>query len=163
MVDQGVKDKRLLAYEPEFASVLRVMSRDSNTLSTQIRQAWDSGDLRTMTKNNPAVATGAHISILGHITKDELLRYLTDIEAGNGFANRFLWVCTKRAQVLPEGGGTPNYDKLVQPLHYALERARTISTISRDGEAREAWAQIYSELSEGKPGLFGAVTARAAD
>ncbi|MCI0825302.1 MAG: hypothetical protein J4N90_11165, partial [Chloroflexi bacterium] len=60
IIDQGVTDKRLLVYEPEFASVLRVMSRDSNTLSTQIRQAWDSGTLRTMTKNNPAVATGAH-------------------------------------------------------------------------------------------------------
>ena len=74
-------DKRLLVYEPEFASVLKVMARDSNTLSAQIRQAWDSGDLRTMVKNNPAVASGTHISILGHITKEELLRYLTDIEA----------------------------------------------------------------------------------
>ena len=59
-----------MAYEPEFASVLRVMTRDGNTLSTQIRQAWDSGDLRTLVKNNPAVSTGAHISILGHVTKE---------------------------------------------------------------------------------------------
>ena len=161
IVDQGVADKRLLAYEPEFASVLRVMARDTNTLSTQIRQAWDSGDLRTMTKNNPAVATGAYISVLGHITKDELLRSLADVEAANGFANRFLWICTRRAQVLPEGGGTPDYNMLVKPLHEALERARLIGRIERDAEAKEVWASIYTELSEGKPGLFGAVTARA--
>ena len=30
IVDQGVADKRLLAYEPEFAQVLRVMSRNSD-------------------------------------------------------------------------------------------------------------------------------------
>ena len=161
IIDQGVTDKRLLAYEPEFASVLRVMSRDSNTLSTQIRQAWDNGDLRTMTKNNPAVATGAHISILGHITKDELLRYLTGAEAGNGFGNRILWICTRRAQVLPEGGGMPDYARLVQRLHDALERARLIGRIERDTEAKEPWAVVYEELSEGKPGLFGSVTARA--
>jgi hypothetical protein len=56
-----VDDKRLLILEPEFASVLKVMARETNTLSALIRQAWDSGDLRIMTKNNPAVATGAHI------------------------------------------------------------------------------------------------------
>ena len=161
VVDAGVEDKRLLAYEPEFASVLRVMTRDGNTLSTQIRQAWDSGDLRTLVKNNPAVSTGAHISILGHVTKDELLRYLTDIEAGNGFGNRFLWICTMRSQVLPEGGGTPSYSRFIQPLHHELEKAGTLGKLERDEETRQAWAAIYEELSEGKPGMFGAITARA--
>ena len=32
------------------------------------------------------MATGGQISIIGHVTKDELLRYLSDTEAGNGFA-----------------------------------------------------------------------------
>ena len=31
----------------------------------------------------------------------------------------------------------------------------------RDAEAQVMWAEIYDELSEGKPGLFGAITARA--
>jgi len=161
VVDPGVDDKRLLAIEPEFASVLKVMLRESNILSTQIRQAWDTGNLRTMTKNNPATATGAHVSIQGHITKNELLRYLTDTEAGNGFANRFLWVCTRRSKVLPEGGGEPNYQHLAPKLHDALERARRVGKLERDAEAKEAWAEVYPELSEGQPGLFGAVTARA--
>ena len=33
--------------------------------------------------------------------------------------------------------------------------------MQRDPQARESWAAIYPDLSEGKPGLFGAVTARA--
>jgi hypothetical protein len=161
VTDPGVEDKRLLAYESEFSRVLRVMARDSNILSTEIRQAWDTGDLRTLTKNNPATATGAHISILGHITKVELLHYLNDTEAGNGFGNRFLWVHTRRSKVLPEGGGQLDYQRLVPLLSEALERARMVGRLARDAETREAWAEIYQELSEGKPGLFGAITARA--
>jgi hypothetical protein len=159
--DVGVIDKRLLVVESEFASPLRVMERNGSTLSPTIRQAWDTGDLRTLTKNSPAKATGAHISIVGHVTRGELLRYLNDTEMGNGFANRFLWVCTQRARVLPESGGEVNYGPLVERLHSALERGRSMGRLQRDDMARQLWAEVYPELSEGKPGLFGAVTARA--
>jgi hypothetical protein len=159
--DQGVSDKRMLLVEPEFASVLKVMAREGNTLSNLIRQSWDSGNLRTLTKNSPTVATGAHISILGHVTKEELLRYLSDTEAGNGFANRFLFIWTKRANILPEGGGIIDYNKLAGPVKNMLERAQAMPTLERDVDAKKAWAFIYEELSEGKLGLFGAVTAQA--
>ena len=161
IVDEGISDKRLIAYEPEFAQVLRVMARETNTLSTQVRQAWDSGTLRTMTKTNPAQATEAHISILGHITKDELLRELNGGEAANGFANRFLWVCAKRGQYLPEGGGEPATSHLINPLRDALEHARSERLLVRDPLSRIAWNDCYKELSGGCPGLFGAITARA--
>jgi hypothetical protein len=42
------KDKRLVVIEPEFSSVLGVMSRQGNTLSAVIREAWDSGDLNVI-------------------------------------------------------------------------------------------------------------------
>jgi hypothetical protein len=100
LADEGVHDKRLMVYAPEFAAVLKVAGRDGNTLSATIRQAWDTGILRIMTKNNPAVATEAHISIVGHITKAELLRHLDATEKANGLANRFLWVCVKRSKLL---------------------------------------------------------------
>ena len=161
VVDEGITDKRLLVCEAEFSAPLRIMAREGNTLSATIRQAWDSGVLRILTKNSPAKATGAHISILGHVTKAELLRYLNDIEAGNGFANRFLWVCVKRARVLPEGGGCPSYQEIVPKLKATIDRARNIGELKRDATARGLWAEIYPELSEGKPGLLGAVTARA--
>ena len=50
--DSGVSDKRLLAIETEFASPLKVMMRDGNTLSPVLRQAWDGQDLRTLTKTS---------------------------------------------------------------------------------------------------------------
>ena len=161
VVDEGVSDKRLLMLEPEFASVLRVIGRDGNTLSPIIRQAWDTGNLRTVTKNSPAKATGAHVSILGHITKDELLRYLDDTEAGNGFGNRFLWLAVRRSKVLPEGGRYIDLDPLIERLSEAVELASGIGEMKRDDEARGIWKTVYPTLSEGKPGLFGALTSRS--
>lgn len=155
-------DKRLLVLESEFASVLRVLRRDGNTLSATIRNAWDTGELRIMTKNSPVHATGAHISIVGHITRDELLRYLDSTEAGNGFGNRFLWCCVQRSKALPEGGNAHSIDfgPLTRKLTEAIDFARSAGQISRDEEARKIWANVYPELSEGKPGLLGSMIAR---
>ena len=54
--------------EEEFATTLRAAERSGNTLTALIRQAWDSGDIRTLTKI-PLTATESHISILAHVTK----------------------------------------------------------------------------------------------
>jgi hypothetical protein len=103
IADAGIDDKRLPVAEGEFANVLKVMAREGNTLSPVLRSAWDYGNLRSMTKNSEARATGAHISIIGHITKDELRRLLTETESANGFGNRFLWLAVRRSKCLPEG------------------------------------------------------------
>jgi hypothetical protein len=164
--DEGEQDKRLLVLEPEFARVLRVLARDGNTLSAVIRHAWDDGTLQTMVSGRriaPVRATGAHVSIIGHITVDELRRNLTETETSNGFANRFLWGCVRRSQLLPEGGMYPQeaLTPLAHQLKTAVIAARKTGRMQRDDLARARWAAIYEELSEGKPGLVGHVTARA--
>jgi hypothetical protein len=161
--DPGVEDKRLLVVEGEFASVLRVAGREGNTLTAVIRQAWDRGDLQSLTKNSPAKATGAHISIIGHITRDELRRFLDTTEAGNGFGNRILWVCVRRSKCLPEGGRIQDVDfsDLHKRLGQAVVFARQCRILARDAEAKRIWAEVYPELSEGKPGMLGSVTSRA--
>ena len=161
--DPGISDKRLLVYESEFASPLKVMARYGNTLSVEIRQAWDTGDLSTMTKNSPARTTGAHISIVGHITGDELRRELRKTDMGNGFANRILWVCTTRSKELPEGGNLADdaLNRLADLFKVAVEFARTVSEMKRDTAIKDMWAAKYTELTEGRAGLFGAVTSRA--
>lgn len=162
-VDEGVEEKRLLAEEPEFAQVLKLMSRETNILSTVIRQAWDSGILRTLTKGSPGRATGAHISMIGHVTQDELRKYLTETEQANGFGNRFLWLSVRRSKSLPEGGHLTEDDTrdLVQRLERAVNHARTVTEMNRSEKARRLWFDVYGELSEGKSGLLGALTGRA--
>src|SRR5208283_2531081 len=97
VIDPGVSDKRLMILESEFAAALQVMQREGNTLSRIVRDGWDRGDLAMLTKNSPARATGALLSILGHSTVDELRRNLTEIEMSNGYANRFLYACVRRS------------------------------------------------------------------
>jgi DNA replicative helicase MCM subunit Mcm2 (Cdc46/Mcm family) len=116
-----------------------------------------------MVKHDPNCATDAHISIIGHITHEELTKLLSDTEAANGFGNRFLWVATKRARSLPFGG---QLDKeLLQPLidgvQSAIDFGSQCGEIRFDEIAAESWTLLYEELSEGKGGLFGAMTARA--
>lgn len=161
--DQGVADKRLLVVEEEFASPIRVMRREGNTLSPVLRRAWDGGVLRVLTKNSPAKATGAHVSIIGHITAQELRRNLSETEAANGFANRFLWLWVHRSKLLPDGAEVSEevYHRLVPKLRAAIEFAGTVGAVPRSPEAAEAWRRVYPALTEVRPGLFGAVTSRA--
>ena len=99
----AAEDRRRLVLEQEFAQVLKVLSREGNTLSPIVRQAWDGDALQTMVRNNPLRASAAHVGIVGHITKDELLRYLTATELANGFQNRFLLIAVDRSKLLPFG------------------------------------------------------------
>lgn len=163
--DPGDADKRLLIVESELATVLRRIEREGSSLSPLMRDAWDrSHSLEALVseRNRPAVRAAIHhISVIGHITKAELARYLTRTEAANGLGNRFIWGCVKRARLLPRGAASPNLDELVRRLHQALEFANSLDKpLDFDKQAGAAWETVYGPLSEGKPGLLGAMIAR---
>lgn len=163
VADPGEEDKRLLVVEPEFANVLKQTERQGNTLSAILRQGWETGNLRSLTKNSPAKASGAHITIVGHITDEELRRYLTATEAANGFGNRFMWFLVKRSKMLPDGG-TPDLKALSgieSELAAVLDFARTAGRIDRDPDAADLWRQLYPVLSGDRHGLAGSLTGRA--
>jgi hypothetical protein len=162
--DPGIEDKRLLLVESEFAQVLKQAERSGNTLSPVIRQAWDQGNLECLTKNSPAKATGAHVSIVGHITKHELRRYLSSTDMANGLANRIVWVCTRRSKELPLGGKLQDIDVAV--LRGELLKAVTFAAsknteIKMDAAATDLWCKEYSNLSAEREGLAAAVCGRA--
>lgn len=157
------QDKRLLVLEAEFASVLKMVARDGNTLSPVVRCAWDGKPLQALTKNSPARATGAHIAVVGHITADELVRLLNATEAANGFLNRFVLIMVRRSKLLPEGGSIDEVDwePLLARLRAALNSARGSGRLGFDDQARRRWWQLYPTLTEPQAGLAGAVCARA--
>ena len=160
----GTTDKRLLIYESEFARVLGVAGREGSTLSPIVRDAWDTGRLRVMTRGNPLVASGAHVSIIGHVTVEELRRRLTETESANGFANRFLFCCVRRSKLLPNGGNLEDQARLAlaHRVRDALQKARTVGVLRRTPDAETYWSDLYEEMANSDPGgLVGAVTARA--
>ena len=161
--DAGIEDKRLMVIEPEFASVLAVTRRDGNTLSMTVRDFWDQLIVRTLAKNSPARSTGALVTIVGHITVDELRRELTDTAKANGFANRFMFLVVRRSKALPFGGSLSDDD-----LRDLARRVRSALTLAQDqagslswGDGAELWERVYPGLSAGRSGMLGAVTARA--
>jgi hypothetical protein len=79
-----------------------------------------------MAKHSPAVATGAHVSIIGHITKDEPRRRMSEAEFFNGFGNRFLWTCAQRSKILPDSEGieSAGLADLVSQLRETADWAR---------------------------------------
>jgi hypothetical protein len=109
VVKVGEADKRLLLKEEEFSRVLRLSAREGSTFSALLREAWDHDVLMTTSKTAPEKATGAHVVIVGHITPEELRRDFSRTDLTNGFANRFLFACSRRSK------------RLVRPLRMPAE------------------------------------------
>lgn len=162
VIDPGVSDKRLLVMEGEFANVLKQAQRDGNILSIVIRNLWDDTTVRTLTKN-PTTATRPHVSIIGHITLSELGSLLSQSDASNGFANRFLWCCVRRSKSLPYGGDWSKVDvaPMVNDLRGVARFGRDAGKIVWGATPDELWRRVYDRMAEGQPGLFGAMTSRS--
>lgn len=164
VTDAGEKDKRLLVVEEELSSAIKTMSRDGNTLSGVLRQAWDSPqNLSPMTKTSRICASNPHISVIGHITRDELLKSLKLVENTNGFSNRFLWACAKRSKSLPFGGNSDT--AVLAEISNRIDCAvgwiqQNPSRIDFDSEAAEIWAIAYEDLGRVPPGQVGGVVSR---
>jgi hypothetical protein len=161
--DPGAADGRLLVVEPEFASVLKATGRDVNTLSPVLRNAWDARPLQLLTRTNPARATNAHVSVIGHITATELCNQLNAVELTNGFLNRFVLLACRRVRLLPEGGHPDplNGTGLNHTLAANLHTARHAGQVRFDLAARVSWWDTYAQLSQPAPGPAGALSARA--
>jgi hypothetical protein len=143
-------DKRLLAVMGEFGETLEKMSRDGNTLSATLRQAWDGSTLRVRTRSDPLKATGAHVSVIGHITEADLKEQLTAASIGNGFANRFLWVAARRSRELPLGSQVTvsQYPEAIAAVRASIEWAHEKPReIKMSGKLTSRWTKLYSALA----------------
>lgn len=161
--DPGAKDPRLLVVEPEFASVLKAVSRDVSSLSPVLRSAWDGRPLALLTRNAPARASAPHVAVVGHITATELRHHVSALEVANGLLNRFLLVACRRARLLPDGGDPDPFRGSGMPerLGRHLEAAKTLGQVRFTTAARVAWWDAYARLSEPQAGMVGGLLARA--
>lgn len=161
--DEGVPDKRLLIVESEMGAPLRAMRREGNTLSATLRTAWDGKTLEPLTKSTPIRASRPHVGIVAHITEPELRTLLGNVEIFNGFGNRFLWWCVRRARMLPLARGLSNAEAerlgAILAEHLTVARADAFVTFSPD--ARRVYEGVYADLTTDHGGLYGVIVSRA--
>ncbi len=165
--DPGVSDKRLAIVEQEFGRVLTICGREGNTLSETLRKCWDSEPILHVTnKNDPEQASGPHVSLIGHITLNELRKKLDQIDCSNGFANRIMWLVVNRAKVI---ACPPPIDW--QRHRSIVERLRNIKAASGASGRSLTWAKQallewhdYYNAKKGSSGqgMTGPIIARSA-
>jgi hypothetical protein len=163
VVVQGVDDKRALVFEAEMARLLRAASRDGSTLTSYLRIAWDGLDLAVTTRTRPVRATGAHIGALYHVTPDDLRRDLASTDLFNGFANRFLFIASRRSKVLsiPPATEGPAWDAIAASVSRAVHLA-PVGRIGLDAEGERYWSRsVVPHLLRDRPPVMEAVVARA--
>jgi hypothetical protein len=165
LVDEGVEDKRLLVLETEFSMPLVNAKRLGNNLFRVVRELWDGKEvIRTLVSQSPQRATGAHVSIVGHITRDELLKEIDTTALMNGVVNRFLLALIGRSKELPFGGENDEDTtrELGEKIGELVNVMRRVGRVGMNDKAREIFKAAYHDLSAERPGLFGGAVARGA-
>jgi len=159
----GDQDRRLFVVESEYGRILSVSKREGSTLATLLRQAWDGGRLQVRSRAGTAVADSAHVVVVAHITRAELLAKLAESDALGGSLNRFIIIPAHRSKLLPSGG---NLDEAAiadfgRKVAFVATQARKIGILRRSSDAEDYWSYVYEELAEDDPGgLLGAAIAR---
>ena len=83
--DKIIGDARALAWSEEFAAVLRAKGRDGSTLGQILRRAYDGDRLERLTVKIDAAVEAPALSLVAHVTPEELLSEATTLDAASGF------------------------------------------------------------------------------
>lgn len=174
LAEPNEPEKRLLIVLSEFQQCLANMRKNDSILPSILRTAWDKGQLATPAKTSRATATGAHVSLITGISREELLEQTGVTDAENGTLNRFIFACSRRSKLLPQGGYFQTLYKSEVWKGLQQRLARNVDTMeeqvhmTRDFDAEEIWGLnetpergLYKTLNTPRIGLWGAVTARA--
>ncbi|WP_081995686.1 DUF3987 domain-containing protein [Plesiomonas sp. ZOR0011] len=165
--DPGVEDKRLWAASGEMAAMLSAFERNGNTLSSDIRNAWDGRTLGKLTKANRVTASHPSVCIVTAITPTELAAKVRRVDAENGTMNRFLFVWAERRGIEPFP--MPTDPAIVEQLAERLARAVHVVhrqhpvECSLSSEAREMYAAFYAKwrrTAKLLPALVASLTER---
>ena len=160
--DPGVTDKRLFVLDEEFAAALNCTRREGNTLSAIIRGFYDDGNAEPLTKSTRIKATGAHVSLISHITKTELISLLNQVQMSNGFGNRFLWILARRQRLIALPAPMPDreLESIREIVVSRLNHAHNMQAVSMSNSATKLWIEAYPGLTMDYEGVAGSVVNR---
>ena len=128
-------DCRLMVVETEFGRLVEQMAR-SGTLSAQLRNAWDGRALQRTTVKTSRRASRPHISLLGMITPEELLRHHRRLSAAGGLESRILYVYAAPAADVSPFAAPADTGALATRVRQVLEASRETVMASTDPISR---------------------------
>jgi hypothetical protein len=156
-------EHRALIIESELGRLLTVMNREGSTLSPMIRDAWDGVPMGRVLARSSQLVKWHHVGMVAHVTPVELRAKLSDVDAANGFGNRFLWLAVHRTKLVPfpespRAAVTP----YLTELNAAIVEAQANGELKWSPNAAGRWETLYTEQSsQPRHGLPGALAARA--
>ncbi|MET9626960.1 DUF3987 domain-containing protein [Lentzea sp. NPDC006480] len=141
-------DCRLLAYEPEWGTVMARMRREGNTLSATLRAAWEGGNLSTLNVD-ARVARQSHISISAHITPKQFREKVSAADMAGGTYNRFLPIAVAQSKLLdtPAPADPTLMLQLGASLFERLQHAGDIGAVGFTDAGALAWRRLYIEFA----------------
>jgi hypothetical protein len=164
LADSGSTEHRALVLESEFGRLLTVMSREGSTLSPVVRDAWDGVPMGRFLARDGQLVTWHHVGLVAHVTPVELRAKLSDVDAANGFGNRFLWLAVRRTQLVPfpespAARVQPYLGDLADAIHEAYAPG---AEMKWSEQAANRWESLYMRLtSRVVRGVPGALMARS--
>jgi hypothetical protein len=136
VADDHTADCRLMIVETEFGRLVETMAR-TGTLSAQLRNAWDGRTMQRATTKITHRASRAHISVLGMITSEELLRHHRRLAQAGGLESRILYCFTApSADISPFTRAPENYEYLAERVRVVLEASRDAVMAQTDPVSR---------------------------
>lgn len=117
--DIGDKDKRLLMVEQESAALIKMGKVENSILSQVMRTAFDGDKLeyrvsKIKGKESTVAIDNAHVSLIGHITADELLQVLTVGSDKTGELNRIQFVLSLDSKFVSEAKSNFLYENITE-------------------------------------------------
>lgn len=165
LIDPGIEFKSAIFIEQEFSKLLKVGKRETNNLNEVVRDCWDREILQSLSKTQPAKATNTFISLIGHITSEEFLKNISQVDRSNGFLNRFLFCHSYRANII---SNPMNFEELASKLLcmnelYCLkgfidDSEQTEIKLSSEGQSW--WDKFYNEYGNSPDGTYAEIKAR---
>lgn len=151
---EQVNDGRLCLIMPEMSVLLNSMNREGSNTSGYLRLGYDGLPLENNRSKQSYCAKNYLLSVLGHITPEEMAETMQSVDWANGIANRFLWAAVRPSKTLPRNTTAPGFDHAREIIAkiLSLPDAGRLDFSAAGGLCWDEWVHALPEL-EGKLAL----------
>ncbi|MGB2590961.1 MAG: DnaB-like helicase N-terminal domain-containing protein [Candidatus Acidiferrum sp.] len=146
-------DGRLCLAMNEMSVLLNGAKRDGSNTSGYLRMGWDGIPLENNRARSSEVARDYLLSLIGHITPEELTEIFANVDWYNGMANRFLWATVRKSKTVSRSEKLPNFadvSKTIQDL-LSLPRIGQVRFTDEGGRYWDEWVHGLTD-HDGKLG-----------